>query len=570
MGTPLLKLVATLARWQARSFVAKLPRSTTIQANFLKSLLQVQQATVLGQELKLAHITTLDQFRQTVPIWPYSAYHPYFERAAAGEQNVVAPEPLLHINLSSGSTGNQKLIPITRRSQQNRAYANQVAMGFAFTQAQQRGLNLGKMLLTHSAQSLGQTSGGIPYGHVSSNQLRSTPGWLYQQLFAQPRTAQLISDTLARHYVCLLFALSDANLAVIGATFPLVALQLCTYLETYGASLIEDLASGEIADWIKLEPEFRASLAQQLRPQRDRARQLAQLLKTAGRLLPQQVWPHLAFMVTARGGPSSFYFERFDEYFGDLPIFGGTFAASEAVFGSHWNFNTDGTLLAIASNFFEFVAPDQWTATYPQTLLPHEVKIGEFYRILVTNYSGFYRYDIGDVVEVTGMRAGVPLIAFRYRQGGTLSAISEKTTEYHAVQVLTVLKQHHALAIEDFCITLSENWVDPYYVLNLELTPNAPVPPLPAVLADFDRQLQAANQSYALKRQKNDILPPRLNLLDSGSFATLRQHRLKPGTPDTAQVKLPHISSDRTLLAEVKIQQQVSFSSQSPIGRSSL
>ena len=558
MGSSLLSLVAALARWQQRAFVAKLSRSTTIQASFLQSLLQVQQETELGQALNLSKVTTVEQFRQQVPVWPYSAYHPYFERAAAGGLNVVAPDPLIHINLSSGSTGSQKLVPVTQRSQRKRAYANQVAMGFGFSQARRQGLAQGKMLLTHSAQPLGQTQAGIPYGHVSSNQLRSTPTWLYRQLFAQPPAALQISDTLARNYVCLLFGLSDPDLAVLGATFPLVALQLCTYLETYGESLIEDIASGEMAHWIKLEPELRSRLSRQFRPNRDRAQQLARLLKAEGRLLPQQVWPHLAFMVTARGGPSSFYFERFGEYFGNLPIFGGTFAASEAVFGSHWNFNTDGTILAIASNFFEFVPPDQWDVPQPRTLLPHEVQPGEFYRVLVTNYSGFCRYDIGDVVEVTDMWAGVPLIAFRYRQGGTLSAISEKTTEYHAVQVMTELKKSYALAVEDFCITLSDNLIDPYYVLNLELSDSAP-PDLSAILAEFDRQMQAANTSYALKRQKSDILPPRLNLLELGSFATLRQQRLQPGTPDTAQVKLPHISSDRALLANIKIQQQVSL-----------
>jgi len=43
----------------------------------------------------------------------------------------------------------------------------------------------------------------------------------------------------------------------------------------------------------------------------------------------------------------------------------------------------------------------QWEADHPKTLLATEVKVGN-YRILMTNYSGFYRYDIGDVVRFWG------------------------------------------------------------------------------------------------------------------------------------------------------------------------
>jgi len=38
---------------------------------------------------------------------------------------------------------------------------------------------------------------------------------------------------------------------------------------------------------------------------------------------------------------------------------------------------------------FEFIPEGQWEAEHPKTLLATEVKVGEHYRILMTNYSGF-------------------------------------------------------------------------------------------------------------------------------------------------------------------------------------
>ena len=551
-----LSVFAKAAQWQQRAFTRQLPQVQKIQAQFLQKLIKEQRHTVLGQALRLDQVDTVTDFRQQVPQWSYAGYAPYFERAAAGEARVVSPQPVQVFNMSSGSTGSRKLVPITKRVRQTRAYANQVAMGYAFEQAQVKGHAVGQLLLTTLITPLGTTqTGNITYGHVSGNQLRSTPAFVFKQLFVQPYEALLVSDTAARNYVCLLFGLQQEQLTYLAANFPLIMLQLCAYLERFGPDLIDDIGRGEISQTVALEPALRQQLQTRLSPQPQRAKQLQTLLARHGRLLPRHVWPHLAFLITARGGPSDFYFERFGEYFGDIPIFGGTYSASEAVFGSCHRLSQDGAVLALKTNFFEFVAPDQWDKDSPKTLLPQQLEVGEYYRVLVTNYSGFCRYDIGDVLQVVDMHRGVPVIVFRYRQGGTLSAISEKTTEHHVSQVMADLQRE--LPVEDFCVTLSESLVDPYYVLNIELTTPEHLSDPKDILQAFDHRMRQVNESYGFKREKNDITAPQLNILAPGSFKQLRQRRLKPGVSDDAQVKLSHISCDRTLLEGITITHQI-------------
>ena len=133
--------------------------------------------------------------------------------------------------MSSGSTGSRKLVPITQRVRQTRAYANQVAMGYAFEQARSMGKPVGQLLLTTLIAPLGQTEGDITYGHVSGNQLRTTPPFVFDRLFVQPYDTLLVSDTAARNYVCLLFGLRQERLTYVAANFPLIMLQLCAYLE---------------------------------------------------------------------------------------------------------------------------------------------------------------------------------------------------------------------------------------------------------------------------------------------------------------------------------------------------
>jgi hypothetical protein len=303
----------------------------------------------------------------------------------------------------------------------------------------------------------------------------------------------------------------------------------------------------------------RSQLEHQWSADPDRARELQQILHSQGQLTPKSAWPSLSFVATARGGTSDFYFERFPKFFGETPIFGAVYSSAEATFSIYPDVDTDGSILAIETGFFEFVPQDQWEAEHPKTLLATDVKVGEYYRLLTTNYSGFYRYDIGDVVEVVGFYNTAPLIVFRYRRGGMLSATTEKTTEYHVTQVMQALQQEFGLPLEDFCITLSDSLVSPHYLVNIELLPGQTLGHPQTFLDSFDQKLRQANTSYAVRRPKNFIPPPRLRILTSGSFAILRQRQLERGIPDS-QLKFPHISEDRQFLAGLAVEREIKLS----------
>lgn len=120
----------------------------------------------------------------------------------------------------------------------------------------------------------------------------------------------MISDSLARHYVCLLFALQDSSMRAIAANYPMLILRICQYLEQYAEDLIQDLETGMIANWLTLEPDIRASLEKQWFPNPHRAAELRKGLRSEGRLIPKQAWRDLSVIVTARGGTSDFYFDR--------------------------------------------------------------------------------------------------------------------------------------------------------------------------------------------------------------------------------------------------------------------
>ncbi len=542
-------------------FLHKTENAPMVQERFLRSLLKTHQTTVFGQEHALSDIKTIDQFRERLPVQPYSGFESYTERMAKGEPNVLTADPLIYFNISSGSTGQKKFIPVTKRSRQYLSKASRTSMGFAADAAIRHGRSLGQMLFPISVKSFGHTPAGIPYAPVSTSDLRLTNP-IYRQLFTYPFEVFQISDTVARHYMCLLFALRNANLRIIGATFPVLALQMCDYLERHAEDLIQDLETGEIAHWLKLEPHLRAKFERRWSVAPRRAAQLQQQFHDYGRLTPHLAWPDLSFLITARGGTSDFYFERFPDYFGDTPIFGGIYACAEGMLGIHRDFNTDGAMLAIESGFYEFIPESQWDVANPKTLLPWEVIVGDRYRIVLTNYAGFYRYDLGDVVEIDGFVGHTPLLTFRHRRGGVMSSSTEKTTEFHVIQVMQVLQKAFHLALENFCITLSKDRIPAHYLVNIELAPGAVLNDPEAFLQLFDDTLKDVHTFYHIKR-RDQIPLPRLRILARGSFEQLRQRMVQRGVAES-QLKFPHVTEDRDLLEGLIVQHEVRLEGDRP------
>lgn len=547
--------VLTVASQVAKSqFKEKTEQVSAVQTDFLKKVLTAHQDTVFGKEENLRTIKTVDEFRSRIPVRPYSEYEPYIDRIARGEENILTRDRVTYFNTTSGSTGKQKLIPVTKTFQNSLGWANLISIGFLSTALKQRENHLRKILLTNSTDISGYTAAGIPYGSGSAGVLKMGK-WIYQQLFANPYETLQITDSLARHYLCLLFALQIPDTGGIAANFPMLILRTCQYLEQYSEDLIHNLKTGKIPTWLNLETPLRNQLEKQLVSQPQRAQQLQTILSSQGRLTPKKVWPNFSYVATARGGTSDFYLQSFPEYFNDTPVFGAAYASAEATYSIYPELNTDGSVLAVGTGFFEFIPDTETNTRFPETFLATEVEVGQRYRILVTNYNGFYRYDNGDVVEVVGFYNQAPLIVFRHRQGGLISSTVEKTTEAHAVAVMQRLQKEFDLSLEDFCITLSEKETPAHYILNIELTTEENLLNWQRFLQRFDELLKEINPRYGAKRQ-DLVPPPQLHLLASGSFNIVRKRQLERGVPDS-QLKFPHISEDRTLVANLKIAKTV-------------
>jgi hypothetical protein len=558
MTSLVVKLLSQYGSYCRNRLVQKTKNPDQAQERFLRSLLYHQRHTEWGQRYRIAEIQKqgIDGLRDRFPVSTYQDYAADVERIIGGTRNILTPDPAKFLTITSGTTGKRKWIPVTQRFQNSLQKANLASFGFVLDELHHRELKLGKTLVTNSTQVSGKSKGGIEYGLASTGSLRMSQR-LAAPIFAIPYSLLQISDGPTRHYICLLFGLKCRNLQSIATNFPMLMLRNCEYLEKFAESLIQSIYTGTLPSWLMLTPTDRQQIAASLQPDPTRAAELEQILCRQGRLTPKSAWPELAIVSTARGGTSDFYFQRFPEYFGDTPIFGGVYGCSEATYGIAHAFNEDGCILALESGFYEFVPADQWSEAHPKTLRPSEVTVGDRYRILVTNDTGFYRYDIGDVVEVVGFYHKTPLIVFRHRVGGQINSTSEKTTEFHVIQVMRRLQSEFGIALDDFCVTLSEQDIPAHYWVNIELKDREVLDQPQGFLRRFDEILQEENSHYQVMRQ-DQVPPPQLRMLEPGSFDQLRQQLLQKGMPEH-QLKIPHVSENRQLLKDFTIQQEVSW-----------
>jgi len=125
-------------------------------------------------------------------------------------------------------------------------------------------------------------------------------------------------------------------------------------------------------------------------------------------MLPKDLWS--VKVVVGGGADSAVFGERVKEVWGRQPleIYGGTEGGVYAT--QTWDH--EGMTFIPNLNFFEFIPEREWfkwqldRSYQPKTILLDEVKAGENYEIVITNFHGgiLTRYRMGDMIRITSLR----------------------------------------------------------------------------------------------------------------------------------------------------------------------
>jgi hypothetical protein len=290
-----------------------------------------------------------------------------------------------------------------------------------------------------------------------------------------------------------------------------------------------------------------------LLPNPKRADELDRLVSQAGRMRPKDVWPNLGLMGNWTGGSVAAYMRHYPEYFGSPSIRDIGLIASEGRMTIPIENNTPGGILEITSSYFEFIPVAEMGSPNPTVLESHELIEGQDYYILLTTSSGFYRYNIYDVVRCLGWFEKTPILAF-LNKGSQISNITgEKISEYQVARSVDNALAELNLRLTAFA--LAPCWDDhlPFYGLFVEASDFANRNDADRLAAVVDRKLAAENHEYHEKRQTHRLGPVEVRLLPKGAWRQWDRERLARTGGTAEQYKHPCLIPDTDFEAKMPI-----------------
>ncbi len=496
-----------------RSFDRATTDPQAAQLALLRNLLQQNQATQYGQMHQFSRITTCEEYADAVPINTFLDLAPSIERMKTGERNVLTADQPVLFNMTSGTTAEPKYVPITRHDLSLTANRSHQWLYRALNDHPK--ILDGAFVCIVGAATEGFTESGIPYGSASGMMYESLPRAL-RRAFAIPFMLSSIKDYKLRYYAIARLAL-EKEVSFVVTPNPTTLLKMAETGIRHQEEIVRAIWDGVLFHSFETNPEERVivnRMTHHLRPNRKRAAELEKVIEDHGSLVPDACWKHLKLIGCWLGGSIGYQADRLDSYFGNIPKRDLGYVASEGCMTIPDQDNNPAGILALHNNFYEFIPYEESAPQRQRPLLCSELEVGKQYRIILTNHSGLYRYDIDDIVEVRGFTNRTPMIAFVQKGADILNITGEKLHANHVMEAFRSLAAAFDLKVSHYrCVP---NPAKLRYEILIRLESEVRRDDLQsAVLPQLDDTLSALNIEYAGKRKSGRLNAPCLHMMDA-------------------------------------------------------
>lgn len=544
----------------ARGFDQHCREPLETQQELLRRILQINASTQFGKDYGFSSSRTIEDFQKHVPPSSYDQHEPYIRRETRGEKRQLTVDATCLFATTSGTTGVPKFIPITATSKRDKSTAMRLWLYHA-SYAHPEMFD-GQILAVVSPEIEGQTESGIPYGAESGHAYRNMPA-VMKAVYAIPYEVFAEKDYESKYYSILRIA-AEKSISSIGTCNPSTILLLCKKLEDHQEQIIRDIRDGTLRADIDISSEARQVVESSLAPNPDRARELEGHLSREGRLIPRDIWPGLALIGCWKGGSVGLYLREFKHYFNpETPIRDWGYLASEIRGSVPIADEGCGGVLSIETNFYEFVHEDESDSDNPTYLTVDQLELDQRYFIYPTTTGGLYRYEMNDLVKVSGFHENTPIIEFIQKGKGVSSLTGEKLYES---QVCAAVQQSNSVIPDGFeFIVATPEWGDPprYVFLVEEEAKTFPESQWRDWITNVDQHLQKENEEYRTKRKSLRLAPPAVKRVAEQEYMRYREKRVSEGAPD-GQFKMLKLTPDLEFQKQFKIEATIEMVDSGP------
>ena len=558
-------ILAWLAARAYKSFLTLSENMAQYSQKVLLEILKENRKTEYGLRYDFNTIKSIGEYQKRIPLTMYADYEADIKRMVDGAKKVLTAGRISSFGLTSGTTGKSKMVPVSGKSRKVMA-ARMGLVAFHVTSVNFPGLlRRGRRLNISSNVIAGFTRKGIPVGAITSSSARRM-----RHIQSLMNTSPVEIAGLANYqdalYLHLLFALLDSELKSISATFASTILDLFYHLELHWPVLLNDLESGTITGEIQLTSPVRESLEKKLKDRRKRIKhwQRPAELKNAFAAgldgIASRIWPGLVCITTITSGTFQVYADKCRRYMDNIPFYSPFYAATEGFIGINLEPEKSNYTILPGTAFFEFL-PVAEEAEVPTCLTIDQLQTGEEYEVVITNYSGFYRYRMGDIVKVVDHLNQLPVVEFVRRKGTLLNLAGEKTDTEAVNAALRQALPASAYRIVDYTVYPDHETLPGYYTFFMELKDcRADQAMINSLESGLEAALCETSPRYQAARAHNKLGCLKIGLLREGTFAEYKGRLTRQGVSPN-QVKIPHVFTDPEKLAFFKEQEYVPLSS---------
>lgn len=530
-------------------FWSRKPRHTAEKT--LRDILTISKDTVYGKEHNFETIlsaTSAEElfrlYRHYVPANnSFEQLRPYVERHKNGEKDILFPGKPDMYATTSGTTSEPKWVPMTHKYLKDVYGKMSHIWTWNFVKHRSRIFG-GHIFPIVGKEVEGYAPDGTIFGSVSGVLVRDIPS-IIKKHYTAPACVMAIGDYAARNYTLMRMALQHRDVTLWATANPSTILELMRSVDEHIDEMILDIACGTITDKFDIAPEIREELSHWITPKPERAKELREL-KAAGKLEPKYYWPLLQYMSTWKCGNTKIYMDKYMDkfdweqtYYQELG-----YIATECRFGFSLD-DTNESVLFPHFHYYEFVAEDELDQPRKHFLQIDELEVGKRYCAYVTTYSGLFRYNMNDLVEVSAPLYGkTPRVHMISKVNGIVSLTGEKLYEPQFIQAVHEAEQETGLKTKFFVgfADVDESLYHFYFEFEDKMVVRRKgKEPEPEMIeqeeADnfgkvVDKHLQQINLEYESKRQSFRLHDPKTHILLSNAYSRFKAACLKDGFRD--------------------------------------
>lgn len=504
----------------------------------LRNILSLAKDTEYGKEHHfetILHATSADDlfllYEHFVPVnESFETLRPYVEQHKNGETDILFPGKPDMYATTSGTTSEPKWVPMTHKYLKDVYGKMSHVWTWNFVKHRSRIFG-GHIFPIVGKEVEGYAPDGTIYGSVSGVLVRDIPP-LIKKHYVAPAAVMSIPDYAARNYTLMRLALQHRDVTLWATANPSTILELMRSVDEHADLMINDIEKGTLTDTMDIPQHIRVALRPYVFAKPERAEELRQILKEKGKLQPKDYWPWLQYLSTWKCGNTKIYMDKYMDafdwektYYQELG-----YIATECRFGFSLD-DTNESVLFPHFHYYEFVAEEELDKPNKHFLQINELQVGKRYCAYVTTYSGLYRYNMNDLVEVGGYYRNTPTVHMVSKVNGIVSMTGEKLYEPQFIQAVHEAEKETGVKTK-FFVGFAEVEESVYHFYFEFVKDDIRQEEADAFTKVVDKHLQQINIEYEAKRSSFRLHDPIGHILQSNAYARFKTACLKDGFRD--------------------------------------